>query len=57
MIWKIIGALVVIWLALTVIGAVFKVLGTLLVIAAIVTVAAVGYSAIKGRAERRQIGR
>jgi hypothetical protein len=57
MIWKIIGALVVIWLAVTVIGAVFKVLGTLLIIGAIVTIGAVGYTAIKGRAQRRQIGR
>lgn len=57
MLWKIIGALVVIWLAVSVIGAVFKILGTLLVIGAIVTIGAVGYAAIKGRAERRQIGR
>jgi hypothetical protein len=57
MIWKIIGALVVIWLAVTVIGAIFKVIGTLLIIGAIVTIGAVGYAAIKGRADRRQIGR
>jgi hypothetical protein len=57
MFWKIVAALIVVWLAFTVIGAVFKVLGTLLVIAAIVTVVGVGYTAIKGRATRKQIGR
>ena len=57
MIWKIIGALIAVWLAVWVIGAIFKVIGTLLVIGAIVTIGAVGYTAIKARAERRQIGR
>jgi hypothetical protein len=54
---KIIGVVIVIWVAFSVIGFVFKVLGTLLVIAAIATVGAIGYAAIKGAANRRQIGR
>jgi uncharacterized membrane protein len=55
MLLKIIGAIVVIWIAFTVIGLVFKALTFLLVAAAVVTVGAVGYSAIKGRGERKQI--
>lgn len=53
---KIIAAIVVIWVAFAVLGVVFKILGTLLVIAAIGTLGAVGYAAIKGRSQR-QIGR
>jgi hypothetical protein len=53
---KVIGAIIVIWAAFWIIGAVFKILGTLLVIAAIATLGAVGYAAIKGRSQK-QIGR
>lgn len=53
---KVIGAIIVIWAAFWIIGAVFEILGTLLVIAAIATLGAVGYAAIKGRSQR-QIGR
>jgi hypothetical protein len=54
---KIIGALVLVWVAFIVLGAVFKIIGTLLVIGAIVTIGAVGYAAIKGRSGQRQIRR
>jgi hypothetical protein len=54
MLLKIIGAIIVIWVAFAVLGLVFKVLGVLLVAAAVVTVGAIGYSAIKG-ANRKQI--
>jgi hypothetical protein len=53
---KVIGAIIVIWAAFWIIGAVFKILGTLLIIAAVATLGAVGYAAIKGRSQR-QIGR
>jgi len=53
---KVIAAIVVIWVAFAVIGFVFKVIGTLLIVAAIATLGAVGYAAIKGRSQR-QIGR
>ena len=55
MLLKIIGAIVVIWLAFAVLGVVFKVLGTLLIIGAVITVGAIGYGAIKGAANRKQI--
>jgi hypothetical protein len=55
MLLKIIGAIIVIWLAFTVLGFVLKALGTLLLIAAVVTVIGVGYAAIKGRSGQRQI--
>jgi hypothetical protein len=57
MLLKIIGAIIVIWVAFTVIGFVFKALGTLLLIAGAITLGAIGYAAIKGAAQRRQIGR
>ena len=55
MLLKIIGAIIVIWVAFAVIGLVFKVLGFLLVAAAVVTIGAIGYSAIKGGSDRKQI--
>ena len=55
MLLKIIGAIIVIWVAFAVIGLVFKVLGFLLVAAVVVTVGAIGYSAIKGGSNRKQI--
>ena len=55
MLLKIIGAIIVIWLAFAVLGVVFKVIGTLLVVAAIATVGAIGYAAIKGRSGQKQI--
>jgi hypothetical protein len=55
MLLKIIGAIVVIWLAFAVLGVVFKVLGTLLIIGAVITVGAIGYAAIKGGSNRKQI--
>ncbi len=55
MVLKIIGAIIVIWIAFGVIGFVFKVLGTLLVVAAIATVGVAAYGAVKGKKEHRQI--
>lgn len=55
MLLKIIGAIIAIWLVFTVIGLVFKALGFLLVAAAVVTIGAIGYSAIKGSSDRKQI--
>jgi hypothetical protein len=55
MLLKIIGAIIVIWVAFAVLGVVFKVLGTLLIVGAIVTVGAIGYGAIKNASNRKQI--
>jgi hypothetical protein len=55
MLLKIIGAIILVWVAFTVLGMVFKVLGFLLVAAAVVTVGAIGYAAVKGGSERKQI--
>jgi hypothetical protein len=55
MLLKIIGAIIVIWAAFWIIGAVFKVLGFLLIAAAVVSLGAIGYAAIKGSSSRRQI--
>jgi hypothetical protein len=49
MLLKIVGALVVIWVAFVVIGWVFKAFTTLLIIGAVITLGVVGYGAIKGR--------
>lgn len=57
MLLKIIGGLLAIWIAVAVISFVFKAVLALVVIAGILTVAAVGYSAIKGGKERRQLRR
>ncbi len=55
MLLKIIGAIIVIWLVFTVIGFVFKVLSYLLIAAVVVTLIGVGYAALKGRSNQRQI--
>jgi hypothetical protein len=55
MVLKIVAAVILIWLAFVLLGWVFKALGTLLLIAAVVTVGAVAYGAIKGRSNQRQI--
>ncbi|HEV2782009.1 MAG TPA: hypothetical protein VGX25_21680 [Actinophytocola sp.] len=55
MLLKIIGAIIVIWLAFAVLGWIFKVLGTLLVVAAVVTLIGIGYAALKGKSGQRQI--
>jgi uncharacterized membrane protein len=55
MLLKIIGAIIVIWVAFAVLGFVFKVLGTLLIVGAVITVGALGYAAIKGGSSRKQI--
>ncbi|GGS20170.1 MULTISPECIES: hypothetical protein [Actinokineospora] len=55
MLIKIIGAIIVIWIAFSVLGFVFEVLGTLLIVAAVATVGVAAYGAIKGRGARKQI--
>lgn len=55
MILKIIGAIIVIWIAFSVLGFVFKAIGTLLIVAAVATVGVVAYGAIKGKAGNKQI--
>jgi hypothetical protein len=52
MVLKILGIALVIWLALSLIGAVFEFLTWALVIGAVVFVGAVAYSAVKGRSGR-----
>lgn len=49
MLLRILGALVVIWIAFVVIGWVFKAFTTLLLIGGVITLGVVGYGAIKGR--------
>jgi hypothetical protein len=55
MVWKIIGAIIAIWLVFAVIGFVFKALGTLLLVAGVVTLGGLAYSAIKGKGSPRQL--
>jgi len=55
MVLKIIGAIIVIWVAFTVIGLVFKILTGLLIAGAVITLGAVGYAAVKGGSKRKQI--
>ncbi|MGX7823893.1 hypothetical protein ACTG9Q_02255 [Actinokineospora sp. 24-640] len=55
MVLKIIGAIIVIWIAFSVLGFVFKALGTLLIVAAVATVGVAAYGAIKGKAGNKQI--
>lgn len=52
---KIAGAILVIWAAFWIIGMVFKVVGFLLVAAAVVTVGYVGYKAVTAGSSRKQI--
>jgi hypothetical protein len=56
MLLKIIGAIIVIWVAFAVLGFVFKAVLTLLIVGAVVAVVGgVGYALVKGRADRKQI--
>ncbi len=52
---KVLGIALAIWIVLSVLGAVFKFLGTALVIGALVFVGAVAYQAIKGGRSRPSI--
>jgi hypothetical protein len=54
---RILGIALVIWLALAVLGAVFKFLTLALVVGAVLVVGVVAYSAVKGGRARRSIGR
>ena len=55
MVLKIIGAIIVVWIALSVIGFVFKALVAMLVVAAVATVGVAAYGAIKGKKDYKQI--
>jgi len=56
MLLKVLGAIVLIWLAFTVIGFVFKAVLTLVIIGGIVAVVGgVGYAMVKGKGDRKQI--
>jgi uncharacterized BrkB/YihY/UPF0761 family membrane protein len=56
MVLKILGIVLVIWVAASLLGAVFQFLTWALVIGAVVFVGAAGYSAVKAR-NRRSLGR
>jgi hypothetical protein len=49
MLLKIVGAIALIWVAFVVLGWVFKIFTTLLVIGVVVTLGAIAYGAIKGK--------
>ncbi|MCG8919692.1 hypothetical protein L6E12_28350 [Actinokineospora sp. PR83] len=55
MVVKIIGAIIVIWIAFSLIGFLFKAIGTLLIVAAVATVGVLAYGAIKGKVGGGQI--
>lgn len=56
MLLKIIGAIIVIWVAFAVLGFVFKAIVTLLIVGAVVAVVGgVGYALVKGASGRKQI--
>lgn len=57
MILKIIGAVIVIWLAFSLLGVLFGVLKFLLIAAGVVTIGAIGYSMIKGKDTPKQLRR
>jgi uncharacterized BrkB/YihY/UPF0761 family membrane protein len=56
MVLKVLGVVLLGWLAFTVLGAIFQFLTWALVIGAVVFVGAAAYSAVKGR-NRRALGR
>lgn len=56
MFWKIVGVLIVIWLAFTVIGVVIEGLFWLAIIGGLLFLGTAAYGAIKGRDNPRQIG-
>jgi hypothetical protein len=56
MVLRILGIVLVVWIAVALLGAVFEFLTWALVIGAVVFVGAAAYSAVKGR-NRRSLGR
>jgi hypothetical protein len=56
MVLKVLGGVLLVWLAFTVLGALFEFLTWALVIGAVVFVGAAAYTAVKGR-NRRELGR
>lgn len=56
MLLKVLGAIIVIWVAFAVLGFVFKAVLTLLIVGAVVAViGGVGYAMVKGNSDRKQI--
>jgi hypothetical protein len=56
MLLKVIGAIIVIWVAFAVLGFVFKAVLTLLIVGAVVAVVGgVGYAMVKGGKDNKQI--
>jgi len=56
MFWKIVGTLIVIWLAFTVLGFVVKSLFWLAIVGGVLFVGTAGYAAIKGRSNPKRLG-
>jgi hypothetical protein len=56
MVLKVLGVVLLVWLAFTLLGAIFEFLTWALVIGAVVFVGAAAYTAVKGRS-RRSLGR
>jgi hypothetical protein len=57
MLLRVIGALLVIWLAFVVLGVVIKGLVVLAVVGAIAFIGTAGYMAIKNRSQQKRLGR
>lgn len=56
MLLKVLGAIIVIWVAFAVIGFVFEAVLTLMIVGAVVAVVGgVGYAMVKGKGDRKQI--
>jgi hypothetical protein len=55
MVWKIVGALIVIWLAFTVLGVLIKGLFWLAVIGGVLFLGTAAYGAIKGKGDTKRI--
>lgn len=56
MLLKVLGAIIVIWVAFAVLGFVFKAVLTLVIVGAVVAVVGgVGYAMVKGNGDRKQI--
>jgi O-antigen/teichoic acid export membrane protein len=56
MVLKVLGGVLLVWLAFTLLGALFEFLTWALVIGAVVFVGAAAYTAVKGRSRRRSLG-
>ncbi|WP_165777631.1 hypothetical protein [Amycolatopsis antarctica] len=55
MFWKIVGTLIVVWLAFTVLGFVVKSLFWLAIVGGVLFLATAGYAAIKGKSDPKRL--